>query len=300
MEAVVEAAEAEYGTIHGVIHSAAIENRGPIQLKEAGEEGAEFAAKVHGTMVLDEVFRDRSLDFMIICSSITAILGGVGDVEYTAVNAFADAYARAKAGSTDRCTIAIDWDRWIGTGMAAAFEQRFRTLSGGDPWGGMSAEEGGDAFARILANPHFAQIVVSTRSFGDWVEEARAGTSAAVAGRVSTPVALHARPELKSTYAAPADDSQKTIAAVWQEVLGIERIGLHDVFSEIGGDSLIAIKVVARLGECFATKITVRALFENPTVARLAERIEALRAVAVAQENKKTSDDGLDMDEGTL
>jgi acyl transferase domain-containing protein/SAM-dependent methyltransferase/acyl carrier protein len=300
MEAVVEAAEAEFGTIHGVIHSAAIENRGPIQLKEAGGEGAEFAAKVHGTMVLDDLFKHRPLDFMIVCSSITAILGGVGDVEYTAVNAFADAYAQTKAGSTDRCTIAIDWDRWIGTGMAAAFEQRFRTLSGGDPWGGMSAEEGGDAFARILANPHYPQIVVSTRPFGDWIDEARTGTSTAIAGRVSPPVAQHARPELQSAYAAPIGDSQKTIAAVWQEVLGIERIGIHDVFSEIGGDSLIAIKVVARLGECFATTITVRALFENPTVARLAEHIEALRAVAVAQENKKSSDDGLDMDEGTL
>jgi acyl carrier protein len=164
----------------------------------------------------------------------------------------------------------------------------------------MSAEEGGDAFARILANPHYPQIVVSTRPFGDWIDEARTGTSTAIAGRVSPPVAQHARPELQSAYAAPIGDSQKTIAAVWQEVLGIERIGIHDVFSEIGGDSLIAIKVVARLGECFATTITVRALFENPTVARLAEHIEALRAVAVAQENKKSSDDGLDMDEGTL
>ncbi len=300
MAAVVEAAEAEFGTIHGVIHSAAIENRGPIQLKEAGEEGAEFAAKVHGTMVLDDLFSDRPLDFMIVCSSITSILGGVGDVEYTAVNAFADGYAQAKARSTDRFTVAIDWDRWIGTGMAAAFEQRFRSLSGGEPWGGMSPEEGCDAFARILANPHFAQIVVSTRSFGDWVEEARAGTLAEVACRVSTPVAMHARPELKSAYAAPVGDSQKTIASVWQEVLGIERIGIHDVFSEIGGDSLIAIKVVARLGERFGVTITVRTLFENPTVAELAERIEALRAVAVHPINKEPSDGGPDMDEGTL
>lgn len=300
MAAVVEAAEAEFGAIHGVIHSAAIENRGPIQLKEAGEEGAEFAAKVRGTMVLDELFRERPLDFMIICSSITAILGGVGDVEYTAVNAYADAFAQAKAGGTGRYTVAINWDRWIGTGMAAAFEQRFRSLSGNEPWGGMTAEEGCDAFARILANPHFAQIVVSTRPFGDWVEEARAGTSTAVAGRVSTPVALHARPELTSAYAAPVGDSQKMIASVWQEVLGIERIGIHDVFSEIGGDSLIAIKVVARLGECFGVAVTVRTLFENPTVAKLTERIDALRAVAGHREKESPADDGPDMDEGTL
>lgn len=299
MEAVINGVEAEFGNIHGVIHSAAVENRGAIQLKEVGAEGPEFAAKVNGSIVLDELFKTRSLDFMVICSSITSILGGVGDVEYTAVNAFADAFASAKAKNTDRYTVAIDWDRWIGTGMAASFEKRFLSLSGSKPMGGMSAEEGMDAFARILDNPYSGQIVVSTRPFNDWISEARAGTSANIADRVPGPVSMQSRPVLNSAYTAPISDTQKTIVAVWQDVLGIERIGLDDVFSEIGGDSLIAIKVVARLSEAFEANITVRALFEDQTVARLSERIEAMRSL-VSDENI-LSDDDFDMDDtGTL
>jgi acyl transferase domain-containing protein/acyl carrier protein len=287
MADVINEVEALYGRIHGVIHSAAIENRGPIQLKELSEH-REFAAKVNGTVILDELFRHRSLDFMIICSSITSLLGGVGDVEYTAVNSFADAFAQARAtvdGDPGRFTAAVNWDRWIRTGMAVAFEKRFEALSGRRPTGGMLAEEGREAFGRILEYPCGSQIVVSTRPFNDWVREARAGTSNQIADQVPASSLMQARPELKSAYVAPVTETQKLIAAVWQDVLGIEQIGLDDVFSEIGGDSLIAIKVVARLSETLATTITVRTLFEDPTVARLAERIEALRAVASDSEN---------------
>lgn len=299
VEAVVKAAEDEFGTINGVIHSAAIENRGAIQLKETGVEGAEFAAKVSGTMVLDEVFRERSLDFMIICSSITSILGGVGDVEYTAVNAFADAFAEAKQNDTDRYTVSIDWDRWSSTGMAEHFEKRFKTLSGSTPAGGMSAEEGMETFGRILSNLCNGQLVVSTRPFNDWIKEAQAGTSQTIADLVPEAVSMQTRPDLGSDYIAPVSDTQKMIATVWQEVLGIERIGLDDHYSEIGGDSLIAIKIVSRLNELFDVNINVRALFEDQTVAGVSERIEAIRAVDSTRQSVSAND--TDMEEtGTL
>lgn len=287
MADVIREVEAQYGRIDGVIHSAAIESRGPIQLKDVSEH-REFAAKVNGTVVLDELFRGRSVDFMLLCSSITSLLGGVGDVEYTAVNSFVDAFAQTRAtvaGDPGRYTAAVNWDRWRGTGMASAFERRFEALSGTRPTGGMSAEEGREAFARILEYACGSQLVVSTRPFNDWVREARAGTARLIAEQAPGTALLQARPELTSAYIAPVTDTQKRIAIVWQEVLGIARIGLDDLFSEIGGDSLIAIRVVARLNEALQTTISVRALFEDPTVARLAERIEALRAVACDSEN---------------
>jgi phthiocerol/phenolphthiocerol synthesis type-I polyketide synthase E len=81
---------------------------------------------------------------------------------------------------------------------------------------------------------------------------------------------LHARPELSSAYAPPNNDLERTIAAVWQELLGIEQIGIYDNFFDLGGSSLLGLKVVARLKQELRLDIPVVALFEGPTVSALA------------------------------
>jgi len=73
---------------------------------------------------------------------------------------------------------------------------------------------------------------------------------------------------------APETELEETVAALWRELLGIERIGRHDDFFELGGDSLLATQVLARLRESFAVDIPLRGLFEAPTVAALGELVE--------------------------
>src|SRR6185436_15685666 len=66
--------------------------------------------------VLDRVFKDQPLDFMVLCSSITSILGGVGGADYCAANSFLDAYAQYRGASAR--VFSINWDKWLETGMA--------------------------------------------------------------------------------------------------------------------------------------------------------------------------------------
>ncbi|HVR99450.1 MAG TPA: amino acid adenylation domain-containing protein, partial [Thermoanaerobaculia bacterium] len=87
------------------------------------------------------------------------------------------------------------------------------------------------------------------------------------------------RPELESAYVAPRTPVEEVVAAVWGDVLGLERVGAQDNFFTLGGHSLMATRVVSRLREALRLEVPLRDLFEAPTVSGLAGRVErALRA----------------------
>lgn len=75
-----------------------------------------------------------------------------------------------------------------------------------------------------------------------------------------------------TTYVAPRTDTEAAIAAIWAEALMLDRVGIHDDFLAIGGDSLIATQIVARIWEQFGTEIPLEALFDGGTIAVLVDR----------------------------
>lgn len=78
----------------------------------------------------------------------------------------------------------------------------------------------------------------------------------------------------QAAYIAPTTDAEKTTAAIWADVLGHERVGLHDSFFDLGGHSLLANTVVVRMRDAFGVDLPMRALFENPTIAQLVKVLE--------------------------
>ncbi|HEX8273629.1 MAG TPA: amino acid adenylation domain-containing protein [Longimicrobiaceae bacterium] len=83
-------------------------------------------------------------------------------------------------------------------------------------------------------------------------------------------------------YVPPRTPLEERLAAIWGAILGVETVGAEDGFFELGGHSLMATRVVSRLREEFRVELPLRALFEAPTVARLAPRIESLRGAGDA------------------
>ena len=65
------------------------------------------------------------------------------------------------------------------------------------------------------------------------------------------------------------------MATIWQELLGVERVGIHDDFFELGGHSLLATRVLARIDNVLGVRLTLRDVFDAPTIHRLFERLSA-------------------------
>ncbi|WP_344525560.1 SDR family NAD(P)-dependent oxidoreductase [Streptomyces rectiviolaceus] len=118
------------GPLNGVVHAAGLPSQGMIVTKSPVDSGQVLAAKTHGVLVLDEVCREDDLDFMLLCSSVTAVLGGPGQSDYAAANAFLDAWAQYKRRESGLPVTAVGWDTWRGVGMAAGLDSRFGLDSG--------------------------------------------------------------------------------------------------------------------------------------------------------------------------
>ncbi|MBZ4423049.1 non-ribosomal peptide synthase/polyketide synthase, partial [Myxococcus sp. RHSTA-1-4] len=83
------------------------------------------------------------------------------------------------------------------------------------------------------------------------------------------------RPELEQGYLAPRTPTEEKLAGLWAEVLGVERVGIHDGFFELGGHSLLATQVVSRMRAAWGVELPLRELFESPTIASLASKVDA-------------------------
>ncbi len=293
MQAAVAEVHRRFGAIQGVIHAAGLPGGGMIQLKTPETAERVMAPKVKGTLVLETVLRPEPLDFFVLCSSINSLLPMFGQVDYSAANAFMDAFAQHHQASNGPRYVSVNWGTWQQVGMAvnttvpAQLQQaRENVLRHG-----ILPAEGQVAFRRILAHT-VPQVIVSPVDFAAMLQRSltrseRApgvGESAAAeAARLDTTLgalpgasSLHPRPNLRTAFAEPHSELERTIAGIWQSLLGIQPIGLHDNFFELGGHSLLATQVVSRLRDVLRVELPLRSLFEATTVAELADRLETI------------------------
>jgi amino acid adenylation domain-containing protein len=92
--------------------------------------------------------------------------------------------------------------------------------------------------------------------------------------RTALPAPDALRPELQRNFVAPRNPVETELAGIWGSMLKLDAVGVHDNFFDLGGHSLLATQVVSRMRKAFQLEIPLRALFESPTVAELAGRIE--------------------------
>jgi len=140
--------------------------------------------------------------------------------------------------------------------------------------GGMTAAQGLDLLDRLLAaRPMPGQVVVSTRDLATVRRLAAAIDPARLAAELAetpTTTTVYPRPDLENPYEAPDNEAETAIAAIWQEALGVDRIGRYDDFFALGGHSLAAVQIGARLRTHFGVELALHDFFDLPTVANTA------------------------------
>lgn len=269
-------ADARFGSVHGVIHGAGIV--GGNTFRPIGEIGhaeceQQFHPKVAGLIALDRVLEGRDLDFCLLTSSLSSVLGGFAYGAYAAANVFMDAFAQDRNRRGGPRWLSVNWDEW-------RLVERPDEASGGAGLAqfAMSAVEGAGAFARLLdQSASLSQVVVSTGALqariDQWIRlEALRQGGAAKGDQQEAP--RHARPNLQNAYVAPGTPAQQKIAQIWAELLGVEKVGIQDNFFDLGGHSLLAIQVVTRIKAELDAEVSVATMFEGPTVESLSRLIQ--------------------------
>ncbi|HKU72441.1 MAG TPA: amino acid adenylation domain-containing protein [Pyrinomonadaceae bacterium] len=103
-------------------------------------------------------------------------------------------------------------------------------------------------------------------------------TASGKVNRRALPEVAASRAELEREYEAPRTETEEMLVSIWREVLQAERVGVHDNFFELGGHSLLATRMVSLVRESFQVEVPLRSVFESPTVAGLAARVETMMA----------------------
>ncbi|MEA5513966.1 type I polyketide synthase [Nodularia sp. UHCC 0506] len=265
LENAITLAEEKFGQLNGVFYSTPMSNEHSMaflpQLTAKHWE-YNYHTKVQGLSVLAEVLRDKPLDFCVLQSSLSSVLGGLGLAAYAGANAVIDMFAVQQNQTSNYPWISINWDACrsdLETEINHGFAANLATLA-------LTPAEVWKATQHIIKLGLPESVVVTKADLHKRLEQWVTKTPSKTKTDNS-----HTRPQLTNEYIAPRNEIETAIAQIWQELLGISPIGINDNFFDLGGHSLLAIQAISRLRDRFNIELSMRnLLYETPTIAGIA------------------------------
>jgi acyl transferase domain-containing protein/thioesterase domain-containing protein/acyl carrier protein len=265
---IIDAVHNQFGALNGVVHAAGIAGGGLVQFKTSEMANKVFAPKIEGTYILSHLLQNTVLDFFLMCSSASSVIGEASQVDYCSANACLDAFTTTKIFKKVDLCAAINWNTWREVGMALETERPL-DISSFDRNNDISPQEGAIIFKDTLANK-LKQAIVSTYDIYSYIHSANKGMP------TDTSLSLTDRQNIlgvDENYAPPTNEIEIALVEIWQNVLGIDRIGVHDSFSALGGHSLMALRLLNLIEKKFNVKIGLKKLLDGKTIYELAKAI---------------------------
>jgi nonribosomal peptide synthetase DhbF len=264
IEGAVESAEERWGRrLDGVLHLA-----GTLSERLLGEETRASVAetwrpKVEGSRALAEVLEQRPGGLFVAFSSVNGLLGGFAAGAYSAASRFQEHFALALARRGKVQSRCIGWTLWDDVGMSAGGGRRSAAAARG--LSALRVEEGIQRFVEALSSGRTSLFV--------GLDEASPAIARHGARARVMPFAGEAPRAKEEAVVPPRNEHERTIAAIWRELLALPEVSVNRNFFELGGHSLLLARVRARLREAFGRDVPILEMFRHPTVSALAAHL---------------------------
>lgn len=257
-----------FGAIDGVIHAAGIAGSGLVQLKAKHMSDAVFMPKIQGTYNLVQALHDVPLEFVALMSSIAALTGEKGQVDYCAANACLDAFATTHLFPA-KMVVSLNWNTWRDVGMTVE-TQRPDDLDYFARGNDITSGQGQQLFLQVMEH-NISNAVISNYEPLEYMNMLQKNHDCAVTPQVKQ------RSNLNTTdhYHPPQNSIEEKLAPIWQDSLGIELVGMNDDFFALGGHSLRALNLIEKINKTFGSAISVQHLYQAPTIRQLSARISS-------------------------
>lgn len=272
VEELFEYALKKYGKIDGIFNMAAVSDGKLIQMRTPMDSHKILEPKYNGTNNIIDSCKANNVKLLVLFSSMSSLIGGVGQAAYCAANSYLDACAYYNENFNGVHTICIDWDRWKHTGISKDLESIHYKLTGSVMEDGLDVNEAIELFDKCMCikYPHLIVLSQDIECFfgnNEVLEEIEIQTDAVVTAKMD-------RSSLSSEFCAAETETEKELVKLWEKELLIAPIGINDDFLELGGDSLKAIIMITRVDKLFHRNVSVASFLAQPTIKTLAELIE--------------------------
>lgn len=282
MQLLINDLRKKYGRINGIIHSAGVAGEGFIIRKEEKEIAGVLAPKVLGTWILDNLTRQDAPDFFILFSSITSIFSGGGQSDYTAANSYIDSYAAYANRTGQNKVLSINWATWKQVGMAVNYGVNYDGI-----FKALNTVTAIRCFDTAVSSGQ-ARVIIGKPDYelnrNYWEAQRFIKLSDHIKVRqepdtiLQKEVIANKEYEVEISGKNPEDisENEKITAKIWAEYMGLKEINVYDDFYEMGGDSIVATKIVNKIKEILSKNVLVSDLLDNPTVTGFTSYIEEL------------------------
>lgn len=261
LEKAVNEIEKKWGVIHGVIHAAGIvtgSSFSPIGKLRKENFNYQFGPKVHGLHALKRVFGSRVLDFCLLTSSLSTVLGGLQYGAYASANIYMDYFVRSHRSRGEL-------QNWISVNFDGLdFEDDVTNI--------VNTKELCEVFEKALYLRYLPQVVVSTTDLdlklAQWISANKTE---------NIELAPKLEEETDISYES-ASEIEQHIAAIWQKFFGMQEIDVETDFFELGGDSLQALTIIKQINKAMRLTLSLTVFFAHASIQSLANYIQSLKA----------------------
>ncbi len=291
MQKVIDELNAEFGPVRGVVHCAGVAGDGFLYNKTIEIFNDVVNPKIMGMATINDLLKDNKPDFVVMFSSMQSAFGGSGQGDYTAANAFLDAYAD-ELRNDGICAKAINWPGWSETGMAVDFGvSNEMTL-----FTSVSTKKALIAFDFIMRHEisnvipgelsmqflmmarqmlPFKLSTAINREVARFEAKNSASLEKGASRRSFNPDELVILGKDANEYTA----TEKEVALIYAAVLDLTEIDIFENFNAMGGDSIIAAEVLKLLNEKYNDILNISDMFTYSCVMDMAEHIDAKRGL---------------------